>query len=165
MSFIPEEEYKAKLSMTFAPPMIDFLFLMLAFFACLAASRITTRDTDIHLVKLKPEENAYLTNAELGYKIINISINEKGEYKWITETKDYRLDSVEAIAHELNTQYAKGLLPQNKLKTQVLLKIDKHAQWQPILQAIFAVRDAGFEVRPVYEPEKNAEYEFLTQVN
>lgn len=153
MSFIPEDEFKAKLSMNFAPPMIDFLFLMLAFFACLAASRITTRDTDIDLVKLHSQGNSYLTNGELGYHIINISINEDGQYKWLTQAKDYSLESAESITSQLNKQYAKGQLPHDKFKTQVLLKIDKKAQWDPVLKAIFAVRDAGFEVRPVYEPE------------
>ena len=64
------------------------------------------------------------------------------------------MSTPEEIQQELNLQYQKGLLPEDKMQTQILLKIDKNATWEPILKAIFAIRDAGFEVRPVYEPEK-----------
>ena len=63
------------------------------------------------------------------------------------------MNSPDEIKDELLKQYDKGILPEDKLLTQVLLKIDKNATWEPILKAIFAIRDAGFEVRPVYEPE------------
>jgi len=153
MSFVPEEELKPKLGINFAP-MIDFLFLMVVFFACLAVSRITTNDLDIDLVKIREEQQDRPSNADYDYKMVNISINEKGEYKWVTEIRDYPMLNAQEIAEELQSQYKKGLLPENKLKTQVLLKIDKKAMWDPILQAIFAIRDAGFEVRPVYLPDQ-----------
>ena len=51
MSFLSEEELKGKEGINLAP-MIDFLFLMLVFFASLAISRVTTRDTDIDLVEI-----------------------------------------------------------------------------------------------------------------
>ena len=153
MSFIPEEELRPKLGINFAP-MIDFLFLMVVFFACLAVSRITTKDLDIDLVRIHDENVANASNADYDYKVVNISINELGEYKWVTEIRDYPMTLAQDIAEELRNQYKKGLLPENKLKTQVLLKIDKSAKWDPILQAIFAVRDAGFEVHPVYLPDQ-----------
>lgn len=137
-------------------PMIDFLFLMLMFFACLAVSRVTTKDTEIDLVEVKPETKAALAATDSDLKIINISINAKGEYKWVTEIRDYLMNTPEDITKELNQEYVKGLLPEDKQKTQVLLKIDKNATWEPILKAIFAIRDAGFEVHPVYEPETQA---------
>ena len=156
MSFIPEEELKGKGSLNMAP-MIDFLFLMLMFFASLAITRITTKDTDIDLVEIKPESHptTAFTNNEL--KVININIDSSGEYKWVTEIHDYTMKTPDEIATELNLQYKKGLLPEDKKQTQVLLKIDKDAKWDPILKAIFAIRDAGFEVRPVYRPDENTD--------
>ena len=106
-------------------PMIDFLFLMLMFFACLAVSRVTTKDTEIELVEIKPETKAVLAAADSDLKIINISINAQGEYKWVTEIRDYLMKTPEDITKELDQEYSKGLLPENKQKTQVLLKIDK----------------------------------------
>jgi biopolymer transport protein ExbD len=155
MSFIPDDELKGRLSLNLAP-MIDFLFLLLMFFATLAVTRITTKDTDIQLVEIKSDTTPTTTGKDSDFKIINISINAEGHYKWTTEIKDYAMATSEDINHELNLQYEKGLLPQDKLQTQVMLKIDKNATWQPILKAIFAIRDAGFEVRPVYEPEESS---------
>lgn len=152
MSFIPDDEFKGRVALNLAP-MIDFLFLLLMFFATLAVSRITTKDTDIQLVEVKPETNATTKATDSDYKIVNISINAEGKYKWVTEIRDYTMDKPDEIKEELLRQYEKGLLPEDKLQTQVMLKIDKNATWEPILKAIFAIRDAGFEVRPVYEPE------------
>jgi len=154
MSFIPEEEIKGKIGANLAP-MIDFLFLMLVFFASLAVSRVTTKDTEIELVKILPEPAATLTTGENETQLIYIAINDKNEYKWVTEIRDYEMDSAEAIADELARQYERGLLSENKSKTVVMLKIDKQAQWEPILKVIFSIREIGFEIRPVYEPEKN----------
>ncbi len=156
MSFIPEDEMRPKMGFNFAP-MIDFLFLMVAFFACLAVSRITTKDTDIQLVKIKEETNLQAMNQDYEYKMVTVNINERGDYNWITEIRDYPMSDASAISDELLKQYQKGILPEDKLKTQVLLKIDKDATWEPILKAIFAIRDAGFEVRPVYEPDQFSE--------
>lgn len=151
MSFIPQDEVKG-----YGPnlaPMIDFLFLMLIFFASLAISRATTKDTQLSLVEIKSETSAPSTLGNMEFKVINISINEKGEFFWITEIRDYLMPSPQDLTKELLLQHQKHLLPEDKSKTQVLLKIDKNATWEPILKAIFAIRDAGFEVRPVYEPE------------
>ena len=152
MAFIPDEEIKGRNTMNMAP-MIDFLFLMLMFFASLAITRVTTKDTEIHLVEVRPETKATIADASHDQKAIYININADGQYKWITEMRDYVMDSPEDISKELNLEYEKGLLPEDKNKTQVLLKIDKEASWEPILKAIFAIRGAGFEVRPVYEPD------------
>lgn len=155
MSFVPAEEIKGGTGISLAP-MIDFLFLMLMFFACLAISRVTTKDTDIDLVEAKPSTGASIIDRSAELKVIHISIDSDGQYKWVTDIRDYIMNTPDAIAQELQLQYKKGILPQDKLKTQVLLKIDKRATWEPILKAIFAIRDAGFEVRPVYLPEDAA---------
>lgn len=153
MSFVPEDELKGRGGITLAP-MIDFLFLMLVFFASLAISRVTTRDTDIDLVEIKPETKATVAQANASdYKVIHMSITSDNEYKWVTEIRDYKMKSAEEVGQELQHQYETGLLPQDPSKTHVMLKIDRKAQWEPILQLMFAIREAGFEAHPVYEPE------------
>jgi len=150
MTYIPEEELKDQSGLTLAP-MIDFLFLMLAVFASLAVSRVIMRDTDIELVKSKIEVSSPL-NSHRDYKLLNITVLEDGTYKWVTEIRDYPMETTDHIAKELLQQYNEGLLPEDKLKTQVLLKIDRNARWESILQVMLAIKEAGFEIRPVYEP-------------
>ncbi len=151
MSFVPEDELKANSGLTLAP-MIDFLFLMLAVFASLAVTRMVMKDTDLDLVKSKAAPSSS-GSPHHEYKMVHITITEKGNYKWVTEIRDYPMETAEAIATELTRQYHQGLLPEDKLKTQVLLNIDRSAQWEPILNVILAIKEAGFEVRPVYEPK------------
>lgn len=152
MSLFPQEEFRESNGVNLAP-MIDFLFIMLMFFACMAISRVTTKDTSIDLVKAMPSTEASFISSDVDNKIVNITISDEGRYTWVTEVHDYIMNTPEAIAKELILQYRKGILPEEKLKTQVFLKIDKNTRWDPILKAIFAIRDAGFEVRPVYLPE------------
>ncbi len=150
MSYVPYEELKEQGGLTMAP-MIDFLFLMMAIFASLAVSRIVMKDIDIELVQAQHQMSSTLNKGE-DYKLINISVAENGSYKWITEIRDHPMESAAAIAAELESQYAKGLLPADKLRTQILLKIDRQARWEPILNVLLAIRESGFEARPVYEP-------------
>ena len=151
MTYVPQEELKGQGGFTMAP-MIDFLFLMMAIFASLAVSRIVMRDTDIELVQSVHDHSSVFNSAQ-EYKLINISVAEDGSYKWVTEVRDHPMESAAQIAAELESQYAKGLLPEDKLRTQILLKIDRQARWEPILNVLLAIRESGFEVRPVYEPE------------
>lgn len=152
MSFLPAHELQPQSRMNLAP-MIDFLFLMLMFFATLAVTRVTTKDTDIDLVAIRPESHSAIASGTTDVKIVNLSITSDGEYRWVTDLRDHSLSSAAEVQSELLRQYQKGLLPRDKAKTQVLLKIDREAQWEPVLQALFAIRQAGFEARPVYEPE------------
>lgn len=152
MSFLSDDAFKGREGIFFAP-MIDFLFLMLMFFACLAISRNTTKATDLELVKINEVEQ--VGYEEMDQTLINIHINAEGLYSWVTEIKDYPLESTDAIFQELTSQYEKGILPQEKEKTHVLLKIDKDTKWEPILNAVFAIRKAGFNVFPIYEPITN----------
>lgn len=153
MSFLSEEDIRGGNGVNLAP-MIDFLFLMVVFFASLAVSRVTLKETELELVKLKTEQESPSAPIDDELRVINVSVNAQGEYKWVTELHDYAMESAQSIAEELRTQHAKGLLSKDKQKTHVLLKIDKHAQWEPILQVVFAIKEEGFDVRPVYEPEK-----------
>jgi biopolymer transport protein ExbD len=161
MSFLSEEELKGKEGINLAP-MIDFLFLMLVFFASLAISRVTTRDTDIDLVEIQAESKASLSQSQSEYHVIHLSITGDNQYKWVTEIRDYTMSTAEEIKQELTRQFERGLIPKNPEQTQILLKIDKDAKWEPILKAIFAIREAGFEVYPVYQPENTG---FLTENN
>lgn len=150
MTFIPLDELKEREGMTFAP-MIDFLFLMLAFFASLAVTRVAIKDTDINLVKTKSELPATISARD--YKLIHISVMENGHYKWVTEIRDHPMNTAKEIAAELSRHYQKGLLPEDKAKTKILLRIDKKARWEAVLTALIAIRETGFDARPLYEPE------------
>lgn len=152
MTFVPQDELRERSGVSLAP-MIDFLFLMLAIFASLAVTRIVLKDTEVDLVqsKMDSEKHSSLFPSH-DLKLIHVTILKDGSYKWVTEIHDYPLQSAEAVVAELNSQYENGLLPKDKLNTQVLLKIDRQAQWEPILNLLLAIKDSGFEVRPVYEP-------------
>jgi biopolymer transport protein ExbD len=152
MELIPHDELKSPHSFNSAP-MIDFFFLMLAMFAVLSVSRSALLDTDISLAELKPEKEATSIKSKAHIEPIHISVSSKGGYKWLTEFEEYPMASVTAIQDELSRQYKLGTLPQDKRLTEVLLHIDKQAPWEPIAQLIFGVREAGFDVRPIYTAE------------
>jgi biopolymer transport protein ExbD len=149
MELIPHDEIKPSNTFNFAP-MIDFLFLMLALFACLAVSRAALYDSTIELVQLKPEKDATPLKAKQIHQI-NLTITKEGQFKWITDYHEYPMDSVLAIQEELLRQYSTGAIPQNKEQTEVLLHIDKKAPWEPIANVIFAVKEVGFSAHPVYD--------------
>ena len=153
MSLIPDEHLKSRSNFNFAP-MIDFLFLMLAFFATLAVSRASLYDTKLSLVQLKTEEGAQpIKQADESHQI-NLSVTNAGSYQWITEIQAYPMENLERIKKELNYQHQIGLLPKDKHQTQVLLHIDKNASWDPVAKLIFAIREEGFDAFPVYEPDE-----------
>lgn len=153
MDLIPHEEIIPRQNFNFAP-MIDFLFLMLSFFATLAISRASLHDADIQLVQLKKEAGSELVHSTRHTQEINLSITSAGQYKWITEFQEYPMTNVLAIQKELSRQYQMGILPPEKTKTEILLHIDAKAPWQAIAQVIFGVKELGFSARPVYVPEE-----------
>jgi biopolymer transport protein ExbD len=153
MSMIPEEELKRFGSLNLAP-MVDFLFLVVAVFATLAVTKAALYDSEIQLVKVQPSSEKSPFIGQNDYYIINLSVNEAGEYKWITEFNEYLVDGVKGIQSELKKQQNLGLLPKEKERTKVLLHIDKNAKWEPIAKGIFSVRQAGFEIHPVYDYEE-----------
>ncbi|MBS0621204.1 MAG: biopolymer transporter ExbD [Verrucomicrobia bacterium] len=150
MSIIPEEEIKRAGSLNLAP-MVDFLFLVVAVFATLAVTRASLFDGKVELVKVKNASDDSSLIGQNDYFVVHLSVDKEGHYKWITEFNEYMLSSADAIRTELAKQCNLGLLPKQKEKTRVLLHIDKNAEWEPIAQVIFAVREAGFEIHPVYE--------------
>ncbi len=151
MRFLSNEQVRSERALNLTP-MIDFLFLMVVFFATMAVSRATTRDTEIELVKAPTSVESPINPSDL--KLVHITVTAEGGYKWVTDIHDYPMDSSEMIARELTVQHRKGLLPEDKTRTKVMLRIDKEAKWEPILEALLAIRSVGFEVRPVYQPEE-----------
>jgi biopolymer transport protein ExbD len=154
MSIIPEEELKGLGSLNLAP-MVDFLFLVVAVFATLAVTRTALFDSEIELVKIQPASGHSPLSGKNEYYIVHLSVNDEGEYKWITEFNEYLIDGVKGIQNELKKQQELGLLPKEKEKTKVLLHIDKNATWEPVSKVIFSVRQAGFDIHPVYDYEED----------
>ena len=152
MSLIPEDKLKPKLSINLAP-MIDFLFLMLAFFATLAVTRATLFDTKLSLAELKKDASSEMIYSRQETTQINLSVSKDGSYKWITEIRDYPMENISMVQNELFYHYNVGALPKDKNKTQVLLHIDKDASWQSVAELIFAIRETGFNALPVYKSD------------
>jgi biopolymer transport protein ExbD len=150
MDMIPHDELKPANGINYAP-MIDFLFLMLALFATLAISRATLYDSEVSLAEIHSNSPGDPIRAKKEIQQINISITENGHFKWLTEFQEYPMSSVQEIQEELSRQYQIGALAQDKSKTEILLHIDRKAPWEPIANTIFAVRELGFSVHPVYE--------------
>jgi len=153
MSLIPEEELKPSNGVNFAP-MIDFLFLMLALFATLALTRAALYDSSIDLAQVKTSDsNISDLNEKEIYKI-NLSIDTNGHYRWVTEFSEYLLQSPIQVQNEISKQFQSGLIPKDKQNTLVLLHIDRMAPWDSVARLIFAIKEIGFEVHPIYESEK-----------
>jgi len=149
MSIFPEENFTHKCNINLAP-MVDFLFLLLVIFSILAITRAALYDSDIQLVTSKVDHEKISVETPF---LINISLSKEGDYKWISEVENYRLESIESLQKELINQYSAGLLPKDKGKIKVLLHIDKDTPWEYVVKGIFAIREVGFLIHPVYEPE------------
>jgi biopolymer transport protein ExbD len=63
------------------------------------------------------------------------------------------MESTDSIQKELQKQQQVGLISKNPDETKILLHIDRSSKWEPVAEAIFALREQGFPVHPVYEPE------------
>lgn len=151
-TIIPEEELQVQRSLNLAP-MVDFLFLILAVFAVMAVTRTALYDSEVDLVKMDTKAPPpSMADSEPGYTLL-LSVNGKGQYKWVTEFNEFMLDGVLAVKHELIKQQELGLLPDDKSKTKVLLHIDKEANWESIAKIIFAIKETGYQISPVYSPE------------
>lgn len=104
-------------------------------------------------MEIKPETASTMAATDnTALKVIQIAIDSNGFYKWNFDSRLYDLNTPEELAKELQRQYERGFLPQDKAQTQLLLTIDKNARWEAILPAILAIREAGFDVYPVYQP-------------
>lgn len=151
-TMIPEEELLKQRTLNLAP-MVDFLFLILAVFAVLAVTRTALYDSEVNLVKMDTQAPLpSIAGSQPGVTIL-LSINHEGQYKWVTEFNEYLIDGVEGIKKELVRQQEQGLLPLENEKIKVLLHIDKEAQWESVAKVIFAIKEAGFQISPVYCPD------------
>ncbi len=151
-TMIPDEELTARRGLNLAP-MVDFLFLVLAVFAVLAVTRTALYDSEVNLVKMDTQAPPpTITETQPGYTLL-LSVNEQGQYKWVTEFNEFLLDGVTAVKAELLRQEELGLLPEDKEKTKVLLHIDKDANWESIAKIIFAIKETGYQISPVYSPQ------------
>ncbi len=150
MDLIPHDEIHRTQHVSFAP-MIDFLFLMLSLFATLAISKATLFDSEITLAQLKKEQGKSPIKTQSQMQQIHLSIGPTGAYKWLSKFQDYPMENVQAIQEELSRQFEHGILAQDKRKTEILLHIDKTAPWEAVANAIFGVRELGFQAYPVYE--------------
>lgn len=150
MGLIPESEFNERPTLNLAP-MVDFLFLVVAVFALIAVTKTSLFDSEIQLATVSPESAQIAAGSNKGLHTVNISLNEEGKFKWITEKEEYLLTSPEQIGHELEKMVIQGSLPQNKEKTTVLLHIDRNARWEPIVDMVFAIKESGYEIHPVYE--------------
>lgn len=149
---IPDDELKVKRGINLAP-MVDFLFLILAVFAVLAVTRTALYDSEVNLVKMDTAAPPpSMSEAKPGHTVL-LSINGTGQYKWVTEFNEFLLDGPTAVKHELLKQQEAGLLPEDKSLTKVLLHIDKGANWESIATIIFAVKEMGYQISPVYSPD------------
>lgn len=148
MSLVPDEELKKQGTLNLAP-MVDFLFVVVAVFAILAVTRSALNDADLELVKTgnKIQSSSPATEDYL----VDLTVTKEGKYKWLTEMHDYLISDPQFIRDELIKQKQKGLLPPEAQQTKVLLHIDQGAAWNSIAKLILAVREAGFQVHPVYE--------------
>lgn len=152
-SLIPDEELRSQKMLNLAP-MVDFLFLILAIFAVMAVTRTMLYDSEVQMVKMDGRTpTPTMGDSPMGYSIL-LSIDDKGNYKWLTEFNEFLLEGPEAIIRELERQQSLSLLPKDKEKIKVLLQIDKNAQWHHVAKAIFTLKEAGFPISPVYSPEE-----------
>ena len=153
-TMIPDEEVKIRKGINLTP-MVDFLFLILAVFAVLAFTRTALYDSEVNLVKMDTKAPPpSMAEAQPGYTVL-LSINDRGQYKWVTEFNEFLLDGVTAVKQELVKQQELGLLPSDKNKTKVLLHIDREANWESIAKIIFAIKETGYQISPVYCPESS----------
>ena len=148
MNLIPDEELKKQGQLNLAP-MVDFLFVLIAVFAIVTVTRSALNDSEIHLVKTEKKGDQNRSSSE--EYIVDLTVTKDGTYRWLTEMHNYLVNDPKAIRAELLKQKQNGLLPVEAEKTKVLLHIDQGASWNSIAKLILAVKEAGFQVNPVYE--------------
>lgn len=141
MDLIPDEELNHKAAISFAP-MVDFLFIIIAIFAVVAITRKALYDAHVTLV----EERGSVSASSFSKNSVNLSISPDGEYKWLDQKESLILNDIETIKTALK-KHGNG-------ETQILLHIDKKAEWQPIAKLIYAMNEEGFNVYPIYEKKE-----------
>lgn len=152
MDLIPEDQLQKFGTVQWAP-MVDFLFIVLIVFATIAITRTGLFDRDVQLVNVSAKKSEAAEKLSKHFQFINLSVNARGKYKWISERSEYYLDSAHSVKNHLISEQQAGILPQNPSKTKVLLHIDRRAPWEAIAELIYTLREKGFPVHPVYESQ------------
>lgn len=153
MKMIPDEELKTFEKVQWAP-MVDFLFIVIIVFATIAITRNVVTDRELRLASaLKKDQHAEKMPSNTS-QIVNLSINHKGEYKWLSESKEIYFESAKQVGERLLALKNQHELPAQAKQVKILLHIDKTAPWQPIADVIFAVRESGYDVHPVYQSSR-----------
>jgi biopolymer transport protein ExbD len=149
MGLIPDEELTHRSYINLAP-MVDFLFVILAVFAVTAITRSVLSDSELKLVHANDKKTSSPQQIDIEIQTLSFSVTDKGFYKWKSADEEFILDTPQAVQQELHRMELQGLLPQDRASVKILLHIDKDAKWEPIMQIIFAIRQIGYDIHPVY---------------
>ncbi len=152
IEMVPDEELKRFEKIQWAP-MVDFLFIIVIVFATLAALRTMVMDKELSLAEALPQKESASSAAPYATTAMHLSINHLGKYKWLSGNSELILSNPHALAQTLAYLKKQGVLPCPG-KMTILLHIDKSAPWQPVADAIFTVREAGYDIRPVYQTSR-----------
>lgn len=149
MSLIPDDIFKKETSINLAP-MVDFLFLIGAIFAVLAMSRTALVKSDLNLVQLRSPlpEFHHLSHQEANTETVHVNITKEGQYQWVNNTQEIILTNLMTLKQELLRSRMENF---SEKPLKILLHIDQEAQWEPITQAIFTLKELGFPIYPVYK--------------
>lgn len=150
---IPEDELKHFEKGGWAP-MVDFLFVIIIVFATIAITRNVVQDRELRLAQPLQQQKTTHQVQHNAVHVINLSINHLGRYKWLSNSNEIVFDSAKQLGERLISLRNQHRLPTQTDRVKILLYIDKTAPWQPIADAIFAVREAGYDVHPVYQSAK-----------
>ena len=150
VQMIPDDELKQFEKVQWAP-MVDFLFIVIIVFATIAITRNVVHDRELRLAKALGKKESTLTMERQTSHIVNLSINHLGKYKWLSESNELFFENAKQLSERLILLKNQKKLPTQANRVKILLHIDKTAPWQPIADVIFAVRDAGYDVHPVYQ--------------
>ena len=148
MNLMPEEDPTHRASVNLAP-MVDFLFLILAVFAVLSITTSKVFLEEIDLAQSEDVDESSLASFEI--EPLNLFVNKEGEYILEQNDTHVKFHKCQHLAHELHQQQASGLLPQDTSKVNILLHIDRQAEWEFVMQLLLGLQKAGFNVQTVYQ--------------
>lgn len=136
-SLIPDEELHRAKSLQLTP-LIDFFLLILT-----AIALITTTWALLH-------EESYIPASSEQDHVVLLKMDDQSHYKWVSQFNECLLYGVDAAIQELRRQQMLGLLPGDKEKIQILLRINPNLHWHHIEKAILSIKRAGFNPHPIY---------------
>ena len=153
MNLMPEEDLTQRASVNLAP-MVDFLFLILAVFAVLSITTSKVFMEEIDLAQSEDVDESSLASFEM--EPLHLFVNKEGEYLLQQEDALLKFHKCQHLAHELHEQQASGQLPEDTSKVNILLHIDRQAEWEFVMQLLLGLQNAGFNVQTVYQQAPSA---------